>query len=281
MQKKVCVIGLAVLAIPALSNAAPIVLVSDNFEYADQAAYQAVWPAIATVAPTSAELSTEQAMGGVKSIKLPGTGTTGQSRNRLTIAETGAIPTGLAFEWSYDFYDSAPTAGPARNYCNLQDGTGPTLANQLVAMGMNNNQTGANSGGQYYMARILGYTVPTTADPDGGATESVGGSGAFFKLNDFGVGLRTLGWHNLKVVMSSDDGIATDYEFYVDGQLAERVSNIGTVLRSYDNIALGSGVSNASTAAYVDNMYLAVVPEPTVLSGAALGALALLRRRRD
>ena len=56
---------------------------------------------------------------------------------------------------------------------------------------MNNNQTIANSGGNFYMARILGYTVPTTADPDGGPAESVGGAGAFFKLNDTGVGLRT------------------------------------------------------------------------------------------
>lgn len=43
-------------------------------------------------------------------------------------------------------------------------------------MGFNNNQSGPNSGGQYYMARILGYTVPTTADPDGGPVESVGGA---------------------------------------------------------------------------------------------------------
>ena len=43
-------------------------------------------------------------------------------------------------------------------------------------MGFNDNQTGANSGGQFYMGRILGYTVPAI-DPDGGPNESVTGAG--------------------------------------------------------------------------------------------------------
>jgi len=127
--------------------------------------------------------------------------------------------------------------------------------NQLVAMGLNNNQTGSNSGGQFYMARILGYTVPTTDDPDGGPVESVGGAGAFFKLNDFGVGARTEGWHNLKVELTTDDGLSTDYAFYVDGVLAEKVDNIGTAasIRSYDVLRLGSGNSSTQIA-YYDNV---------------------------
>ena len=123
------------------------------------------------------------------------------------------------------------------------------------------------------MARILGYAA-TTVDPDGGADETVVGPSAYFKLNDFGVGLRTAGWHNLKVVISSDDGIASDFEFYVDNQLAERVSNVGTVLQGYDNAIIGSGYSNAGTDAFVDNMVLTVsqIPEP---SSATFGLLGL------
>ena len=70
------------------------------------------------------------------------------------------------------------------------------------------------------------------------------GAGAYFKLNDFGVTARSTGWHNLKVVMSTDDGLSTDYEFYVDNVFAERVSNVGTAasIRSYDNITIGSGL---------------------------------------
>jgi len=268
-------------------------IVSDNFDgYANQAAFEAAWTPIGTVAPLSGELSTAQFSSPSQSIRNPGTATNSQSRNRRTFAETSTLATsgnlgiGDTLTWSFDFYDSAPTGAPQRNYANLQDSTAPGSTNQLVSMGFNNNQTGANSGGQFYMARILGYTVPTV-DPDGGPNESVTGAGIYFKLNDFGVGTRSLGWHNLKVVISTDDGVSTDYEFYVDNQLAERVSNVGGAgtLRSYDNIAMGSGLSNGSTEAFFDNMVLEftqAVPEPTsfaILLVSACGICFTTRRR--
>jgi hypothetical protein len=60
--------------------------------------------------------------------------------------------------------------------------------------------------------------------------------------------------------------MSTDYEFYVDGLLAERVSNVGSAaqIRQYDNIALGSGLSNGFTEAYFDNMRLEFI-EPVIL----------------
>ena len=279
-------------AILACSTLAPFVtqsavLVNDNFDsYANQAAFEAVWTPIGTVAPTSAELSTAQASSGPNSIRVPGTATTGQSRNRLTFGESGSLTTLSLISFSFDFYDSAPTGAPQRNFANLQDSTAPSATGQLIAMGFNNNQTGANSGGQFYMARILGYTVPTTADPDGGPAETgTLGAGAFFKLNDFGVGARSLGWHNLRVDITTDDGLSADFAFYVDGLLAERVSNVGTAasFRSYDNIALGSGLSNGSTEAFFDNMRLEVtaVPEPGVTALLGLGLAGLIAFRRQ
>ena len=284
---KICIaLATAVLAMTGcLRTASAALILSDNFDgYADQAAFQVAWPAIGTVAPTSAELSIAQSSSAPQSIRVPGTLTNSQSRNRRSFAESGSVDTTHRVNWSFDFYDGAPTANPARNYSNLQDTIAPGSTNQLVAMGFNNNQVATNSGGQFYMARILGYTVPTTPDPDGGPTETVGGAGAFFKLNDFGAGARSLGWHNLKVILSTDNGLSTDYAFYVDNVLAEIVSNIGTAasIRSYDNIVLGSGLSNASTEAFFDNVRLEYVPEPSTiaLTGVFLGLAACASRRR-
>lgn len=260
-------------------------VVNDNFDsYANQAAFEAVWAPIVAGPPASAELSTLQASSGLNSARVPGTAVSAQSRNRLTFGETGDLTTLSLITWSFDFYDSAPTAAPQRNYSNLQDTTAPSGTGQLIAMGFNNNQTGANSGGQFYMARILGYTPPLTADPDGGPAESVSAASSFFKLNDFGVGARSLGWHNLKVEISTDDGLSLDFAFYVDNVLAERVSNIGTAasFRSYDNIALGSGLSNGSTEAFFDNVILttAPIPEPGAFAFAVLGLGALIFVRK-
>jgi hypothetical protein len=235
-------------------------------------------------------LSTAQASSAPNSVQGPGTATSGQHRNQRIFTETstlsssGNLGIGDQLIWSFDFYDSAPTGAPQRNHSNLQDSTAPSGANQLVAMGFNNNQSGANSGGQFYMARILGYTVPTTADPDGGPNESVGGAGAFFKLNDFGVGARSLGWHNLKAILSTNDGLSTDYEFYVDNVLAERVSNIGIAaeIRSYDVIRLGSGLSNGTTEVFYDNMQVEynAIPEATTFALAGIVGMGLLSVRR-
>ncbi len=173
----------AVLAVSLFSTSRAALIVNDNFDgYANQAAFEAVWVPIGTVAPLSGALSTTQASSPTQSVYNPGTTTSSQSRNQLIFAETstlsssGNLGIGDTLTWSFDFYDSTPTGSPQRNSANLQDSTAPGSTNQLVSMGFNNNQTGANSGGQYYMARILGYTVPTTADPDGGPNESVGGA---------------------------------------------------------------------------------------------------------
>ena len=138
-------------AILACSALAPFisqaqVLVNDNFDsYANQAAFEAVWTPIGTVVPLSAELSTAQASSVANSIRVPGTATNAQSRNRLTFAESGSLTTLGLISWSFDFYDSAPTGSPQRNYSNLQDSTAPTATGQLIAMGFNNNQR-ASSG---------------------------------------------------------------------------------------------------------------------------------------
>ena len=129
------------------------------------------------------------------------------------------------------------------------------------------------------MARILGYT-PTLVDPNGGPNEEgTLSSGSVFKLNDYGVGLRSTGWHNLGVRISN-----TTFEFYVDGLLAETVANAFT-LRSYDSVRLGSGLSS-TTAAFYDNVNVELnpppIPEPSALNLTAMlvGTWFFIRKPR-
>ncbi len=258
-----------------------VIIFSDNFDgYANQAAFEAAWTPIGTLAPTSATLSSAESVSPSQSVLMPVSTSNGQQRNRISFAESSTVADplpGTKVIWSFDFFDSNAAVNPARNYLNLQDGTAPSLTGQLVSMGLNNNQVSSNSGGNFYMARILGFS-PVAIDPDGGPNELVTGTSQYFKLNDFGVGLRSTGWHNLKVIIASDDNVAQDYYFYVDGQLAERVLNIGTAIRSYDNVVIGSGFTNASTIAYADNV-IVQTPEPASLALAG-GMLAVLLGRR-
>jgi hypothetical protein len=275
-------IGLALATLSNVSYAA--VLLSDNFDgYADQAAFEAAWTPIGTVTPFSATLATDQASSPLKSIRVDGTATSGQQRNQRSFTESGIVTTTTVIVFSFDFYDSNAAAAPYRQFSELRDGGG-TATGQVVAMGLNNNHLSSDSGGNFYMARILGYS-PSTDDIDGGPAEGGAlGPGAFFKLNDFANSpLRSTGWHNLMVEISTDDGQSADFEFYVDGILAERVSNVGTAatLRSYDAIRLGSGVSNGGNAAWYDNFGVQVViPEPSAIGLGLIGTLAFAWRRR-
>jgi len=261
------------------SPVSAVLIVNDNFDgYADQAAFQAAWPAIGTsVTNPSALLSTTQSLSAPNSISVPGTAANNEYRNRRSFAETGIVDVGGSqIIWSFDFYDSTGTGNPQRNFANLQDSLAPSGTPQLISMGLNNNLLANDQGGNYYMARILG-----------GASNG-GTASAYFKLNDPGAPLRSVGWHNLKVILTTSNGASTDFRFYVDNILAETVLNVGTVLRSYDNIAIGSGLSNGSTAAYFDNMrleFIASVPEASSflavgLAAAVAGGAKWYRRRR-
>jgi hypothetical protein len=266
MQKTRILLALAATASIAASAQAAVIL-SDNFDsYANQAAFEVVWPA--TVAGAPGLLSTDQANSAPNSVSIPSNGSTATRRSRATFAET-AFDQYNDVVWSFDFYDTDIAQSP-RQYANLHDSLAPGATNQLVSMGMNNNQTTAANGGNLYMARILGYTPEDTG----------GTSGSYFKLNDFAGATRTVGWHNLKVIIGTDDGLSTDYAFYVDNVLVETVDNIGSAasIRSYDNIVIGSGVS-ATSGAYYDNVSLSVVPEPTSVALIGLAGLAIKRRR--
>jgi len=232
-----------ILSVTCAFQASAAIILQDNFDsYADQAAFEAAWELVGEPPKPSGVLSTAQSVTPPKSIHNAGTTDNAQAmRNQRIFDETGVpdIASDNVIRFSFDFYDSNAAVAPFRHHTNLQAGTSPSVGGQLVAMGMNNNQSASASGGNYYMGRILGYDPAETpaADP-----------GGFFKLNAPGAQLRSTGWHNLAVEISE-----LDFRFFVDGMLSEVVPNTFT-LRSYDVVRLGSGLSNNNNDAFWDNV---------------------------
>jgi hypothetical protein len=253
-------LGLVVaIAFVGASSADAAILLQDNFDgYADQAAFEAAWPVV--TAP-SGTLSTAQSVTAPNSIHYAAN-TANVQRNQRLFTESGNPSASNIVRFSLDFYDSNAALAPYRQHANLQDGTAPGSGGQLISMGLNNNLTSAQEGGNYYMARILG------ANSNGGT------AGAYFKLNDAGAPLRSTGWHNLAVEISD-----VDFKFYVDGILAETTPQGALLLRSYDVVRLGSGLSSTAEAFY-DNVTVETIPEPSALALLVLGGAGLLMLRR-
>jgi hypothetical protein len=232
------------------SNAQGAVILSEPFEYADQAAFDSVWPISGT--NTTATLSTTQAFSPTHSVSA---GTAAQRAGHVIPETTHSLAAPITF--SFRFYDSNAAAGAYREYAELVDGTGAGNS-QLIAMGLNNNIVSSN-----YMARIVGS--------DGGQ-----GLAAFFKLDGTGVPTRSTGWHSLKTVIDPN-GIS----FYVDDVFSKTVAHgAGGTARSYDLVRIGSNLTS-TTQAFFDDVLVSTdpVPEPGVFAPLAFLGLGLARRR--
>jgi hypothetical protein len=90
---------------------------------------------------------------------------------------------------------------------------------------------------------------------------------------------RTLGWHHLEIYQYRDPAELNTAEFYVDGALALRETDM--VDTTLSRVALGLGWSgNPSQTGYVDDITVQAIPEPGVASLALGGAAAALLLRR-
>lgn len=259
MKRITSLLACGITSVALLQNTSAQVLLNDNFDsYADQAAFLAAWPAAGTQ-PSGILVST-QSVSFANSVSInTGTVTADSQRNGRSFTESGNPSALSSISFSFDFYDATGTGNPHRSFANVQDSTAPSGSGQLISLGLNNNLLSGDQDGNFYMARILGGSA------NGGA------AGAFFKLNDSGAPLRSLGWHNLAVTISD-----VSFNFYVDGILSETVVNSLT-LRSYDNVRIGAGFTSAAPSWY-DNVRVEVipVPEPATMTLGLLGGLGLL-----
>lgn len=249
MKGKALVVTAGAMLLLSAASAQASILLSDNFEYASQAAFTAAWPVEGTA---TAVWNTEQASSPTHSVKALTTAT----RSSHNFGESG-VPTDAApILFRIRYYDSAGTASAYRQYAEIIDSTG--VGNlQIIALGLNNNLVSNK-----YMARIVGI--------DGGS-----GVSAFFKLDGAGSPNRSTGWHTLQALIK-DNSI----DFSVDGVLSKTVTYASTVVdRSYERVRLGSNLSSTQVA-YFDDAYVEVTPEPATLAILALGGLAAIRRKR-
>ncbi len=229
-------------------------LLHDSFDsYADQAAFASAWTPVGQAA--SGALQSSNWVSASQGVYY---GTTAQ-RNERSFTESGTATAFDSITFSFNYFDYDAQASPYRQYANLQDGTSPSSGGQLISLGLNNNLTASADGGNFYMARILGYN-----------------GNAYFKLNDNSTLLRTTGWHNLAVTISD-----VDFQFFVDGMLAETVPQTGLTLRSYDVVRLGSGLSSTNPTFFDDvQVLISQVPEPTIAAFLGLGLCTLIGFRR-
>jgi hypothetical protein len=246
-------VGCILLGLAAPRANAQVVLMQDNFDsYANQAAFNAVWPA--TVG-TGGTLSTAQANSSPNSVLDAATPAT--SRNDRSFTATTPAP-GSPLQFQFEFFDSNGGAAAYRQVSSLISGAG-TASGQLVSLGLSNNIAST-----LYMARVLGF--------DGG-----NGSGAFFQLA--GTPTRSTGFHLLEAIVSTD-GTTNSINFFVDGTPSTTVAT-GFTLRAYDSVRLGSGLTSAQPAAFDDVLVQvpSALPEPTSLALLGLAGVGFVVRR--
>lgn len=112
----------------------------------------------------------------------------------------------------------------------------------------------------YYWCRVLKVT----------GTDPTGGSG--YRATTIP---RTVGWHDLEIYQYRDTDHLNTAEFYIDGVLALRETDV--VDTTLSRIALGLGWNgNPSQTGFVDDITVQAIPEPGVAALALAGAAAAL-----
>lgn len=246
------------LMLSVVPAASAVTILSETFDYADQAALQAAWNAN-TNNPT---YMLDPTFGNPEpSYKMPSPPANSQGKLGRNLGANYLPTDAEPLVMSFDLYLHDAGAGAlwngARHYVELRGYSGDALNSgsleNLLALGVNNSSADAFSN-TYYQGRVTFGSNWSTLDEEAGA-----------------VG-RSIGWHRMAVEINS-----TQVKFYVDGILAEIEARPNAF--GFDSLILGADLTANGHIAWVDNLKVEVIPEPAGLALLALGGLCLLRRR--
>lgn len=219
------------------------VLFSDDFQsYANDPALLTTWARVSGTDGTIF-LAPDPLNAANQSIQQ----TTAAGRLRHVMAG-GVSTAGNPLSFSFDLYDTTGATTSGRVYGEIRNAAAAT---GLLAAGIYN----AVNTGTFDVTRYQARNVD---------------NGAWIQLS----ALRSVGWHNFRFEI-----LENTVSLYVDNVLQpEFAARTYSGNITYDWLHLGSGLAGNS-AAFFDNVSLAVVPEPSTLALGLLGIGALLGRR--
>lgn len=250
---------MGMMVLVAAGAASGALVMNETFDYASNAALQAVWNASSSNPTYTLDTSFGN---GSPSYQMPSPAVNFQGRLARNLGAdyngTGAQP----LQFAVDMYLPAEGASTAwngsRHFVELRGYSGNAYGSggleNIIGLGLNNASSPDTYSTLYFQARVFLGGDWYTLDANVGAPQ------------------RSTGWHTL-MAQISDSAV----EFYVDGFLAETVARPNGL--GFDSVVLGSDLTAGGNTVWVDNVRVETVPEPVSAALLLLGGTLAWRRR--